>query len=122
MSSRIVIYYKLCYGINHLKAYIIEYIINFQEQKNNRFEGQNMGGGIKDMLSPPCQNMGGIYHPHPPRIYALGKGVNPCSNMGGYTSLVARGVRGYAPLPREKNLNVAIWCVNFVYIWIRFLL
>ena len=29
-------------------------------------------GGIKDMLSPPCQNMGGIYHPHPPRIYALG--------------------------------------------------
>ena len=28
-------------------------------------------GGIKDMLSPPCQNMGGIYHPHPPRIYAL---------------------------------------------------
>ena len=26
-----------------------------------------MGGGIKDMLSPPCQNMGGIYHPHPPQ-------------------------------------------------------
>ena len=24
-------------------------------------------GGIKDMLSPPCQNMGGIYHPHPPQ-------------------------------------------------------
>ena len=24
-------------------------------------------GGIKDMSSPPCQNMGGIYHPHPPQ-------------------------------------------------------
>ena len=38
----------------------------FQNKKNNRFEGQNIGG-IKDMLSPPCQNMGGIYHPHPPQ-------------------------------------------------------
>ena len=28
-------------------------------------------GGIKDMLSPPCQNMGGIHTPHPPGIYAL---------------------------------------------------
>ena len=24
-------------------------------------------GGIKDMLFPPCQNMGGIYHPYPPQ-------------------------------------------------------
>ena len=34
-------------------------------------------GGIKDMLSPPCQNMGGIYHPHPPQD------LRPCtqSNM-----------------------------------------
>ena len=32
-------------------------------------------GGIKDMLSPPCQNMGGIYHPHPRRIYALASAV-----------------------------------------------
>ena len=37
-----------------------------EQKKNKRFEGQNMGG-IKDMLSPPCQNMGGIYHPHPPQ-------------------------------------------------------
>ena len=51
---------------------------NFPEQKkNNRFESQNMGG-IKDMLSPPpCQNMKGIFHPHPPRIYALGGRSNP---------------------------------------------
>ena len=41
-------------------------LLIFQNKKNNRFEGQNMGG-IKDMLSPPCQNMGGIYHPHPPQ-------------------------------------------------------
>ena len=47
------------------KAYIIEHY-QFSRTKNNRFEGQNMGG-IKDMLSPPCQNMGGIHHPHPPR-------------------------------------------------------
>ena len=25
------------------------------------------GGGIKDMSFPPCQNMGGIHHPHPPQ-------------------------------------------------------
>ena len=24
-------------------------------------------GGIKDISSPPCQNMGGIHHSHPPR-------------------------------------------------------
>ena len=41
------------------------------QNKNTRFEGQNMGG-MKDMLSHPCQNMGGIHHPIPPRIYALG--------------------------------------------------
>ena len=57
------------------KAYIIEHY-QFSRTKNNRFEGQNMGGGIKDMLSPPppCQNMGGIHHPHPPGIYALAQG------------------------------------------------
>ena len=41
-----------------------------------------MGGGIKDMLSPPCQNMGGIHHSHPPhplRIYALGN--HPIKNI-----------------------------------------
>ena len=48
------------------------------------------GGGIKDMLSPPCQNMGGIYHPHPPRIYALATGdaynaIKSCLGDGGDT-------------------------------------
>ena len=55
----------MLYGTNHLKAYIIEYYI-FPDQKNNRYEGQNMGG-IKDMLSPTCQNMGRGTSPHPPR-------------------------------------------------------
>ena len=56
----------MLYGINHLKAYIIEHYYFSRTKKPNRFEGQNMGG-IKDMSSPPCQNMGGIYHPHPPQ-------------------------------------------------------
>ena len=33
----------------------------FSRTKKNRYEAQNMGGGIKDMLSPPCQNMEGGY-------------------------------------------------------------
>ena len=56
------------------KAYIIEHY-QFSITKSNRFEGQNMGGGggIKDMLSPPCQNMGG-YIP-PPEIYVLDSNI-----------------------------------------------
>ena len=50
-----------------LKSIHYRTLLIFQNKKKpNRFEGQNMGG-IKDMLSPPCQNMGGIYHPHPPQ-------------------------------------------------------
>ena len=40
----------------------------FQNKKNDL--RVKTWGGIKDMLSPPmspCQNMGGIYHPHPPQ-------------------------------------------------------
>ena len=55
-----------------LKSIHYRTLLIFQNKKNNRFEGQNMGG-IKDMLSPPpCQNMGGYITPIPPRIYALG--------------------------------------------------
>ena len=49
----------------------------FQNKKNYRFEGQNIGG-IKDIYmlsSPPCQNMGGIYHPHPPQD------LRPCTRL-----------------------------------------
>ena len=48
-----------------LKSIHYRTLLIFQN-KIKRFEGQNMGG-IKDMLSPPCQNMGGIHYPHPPR-------------------------------------------------------
>ena len=59
----------------------------FPEQKKpNRFEGQNMGG-IKDMLSPPCQNMGGYITPIPPRIYALEVYIN----MGLYLAAIPGG-------------------------------
>ena len=55
----------------HVRALLI-----FQNKKNNRLEGQNMGG-IKDMLSPPPMSKHGGYitptpPPHSPRIYALG--------------------------------------------------
>ena len=46
-------------------------LLIFLNKKNNRFEGQNMGGGIKDMLSPPCQNMGGYITPIPPGFTPL---------------------------------------------------
>ena len=46
-------------------------LLIFQNKKNNRFEGQNMGG-IKDMSSPPhVKTWGGYITPIPPRIYAL---------------------------------------------------
>ena len=53
------------------KAYIIEHY-QFSRTKKTDLSVKTWGGGIKDMLSPPCQNMGGIHHPHPPGIYALG--------------------------------------------------
>ena len=48
-----------------LKSIHYRTLLIFQNKKPNRFEGQNMGGGIKDMLSPPCQNMGGYITPSP---------------------------------------------------------
>ena len=48
-----------------LKSIHYRTLLIFQNKKKNKFEGQNMGG-MKDMLSPPCQNTGGIHHHHPP--------------------------------------------------------
>ena len=62
------------YAIWHQSLKSIHYriLLIFQTKKNNRFEGQNMGG-IKDMLSPPhVKTWGGYIPPHPPGIYALG--------------------------------------------------
>ena len=36
-----------------------------QNKKTNRFEDQNMGGGDKRHVIPPCQNMGGYITPTP---------------------------------------------------------
>ena len=75
MSSRSYILQIMLWH-QSLKSIHYRTLLIFLNKKNNRFEGQNMGGGIKDMLSPPpCQNMGGYITPIPPRIYALGYGV-----------------------------------------------
>ena len=65
MSLRSYILQIMLWLESILKSIHYRTLLIFQNKKNNRFEGQNMGG-IKDMLSPPYQNMGGIYHPHPP--------------------------------------------------------
>ena len=57
-----------------LKSIHYRTIFIFLNKKTTDLRVKTWGGGIKDMLSPPCQNMGGIYHPHPPRIYALVRG------------------------------------------------
>ena len=71
MSSRSYILQIMLWH-QSLKSIHYRTLLIFQNKKTNRFEGQNMGGGIKDMSSPPCQNMGGGYiTPIPPRMYAL---------------------------------------------------
>ena len=54
------------YAIWHQSLKIIHYrmLLIFQIKKNNRFEGQNMGG-IKDMLSPMSKHGGDTYPPPP---------------------------------------------------------
>ena len=62
-----------------LKSIYYRTLLIFQNKKPNRFEGQNVGG-IKDMLSPPCQNMGGdTSTPSPPGFtpLALFRGKSP---------------------------------------------
>ena len=53
-----------------LKGIHYRTLLIFQNKKTNKFEGQNMGG-IKDMLSPSCQNMGGYITPIPPGFTPL---------------------------------------------------
>ena len=49
-----------------LKSIHYRKLLIFQNKKNNKFEGQNMGGGTKDMLSPHVKRWGG-YIPLSPR-------------------------------------------------------
>ena len=47
-------------------------IINFPDQKNNRFEDQNMGGGDKRHVIPPMsKHVGDISPPSPPGFTPL---------------------------------------------------
>ena len=55
-----------------LKSIHYRKLLIFQNKKNNKFEGQNMGGGDKRHVIPPCQKMGGIYTPIPPGFTPLG--------------------------------------------------
>ena len=53
-----------------LKNIHYKMLLIFQNKKTTDLRVKTWGG-IKDMLSPPCQNMGGYITPIPPRIYAL---------------------------------------------------
>ena len=53
-----------------LKSIHYRTLLIFQTKKTTDLRVKTWGG-IKDMLSPPCQNMGGYITPIPPRIYAL---------------------------------------------------
>ena len=64
-----------------LKSIHYRTILIFQNKKNNRFEGQNMGG-IKEMLSPHVKTWGGYITPIPPRIYALDSDRYRCMSIG----------------------------------------
>ena len=68
---RVVIYYKLCY-IWHQSLKSIHYrtLLIFQNKKKHICGSKH--GGDKRHVIPLCQNMEGIYHPRPPRVYALG--------------------------------------------------
>ena len=62
------------YAIWHQSFKSIHYriLLIFQTKKNNRFEGQNMGGGDKRHVTPPpCQNMGGYIPPISPGFTPL---------------------------------------------------
>ena len=56
-SRRNFIYYKLFMAPITLK-HTIWNIINFPKQKNNRFEGQSMGGGTqRQVISHPSRDL-----------------------------------------------------------------
>ena len=72
-------------------------------------------GGIKDMLSPPCQNMGGIYHPHPPQD------LRPCWSLANVAPIFKKGNRVLAENYRPVSLT-CITCKLFEHIVCRHIL
>ena len=75
MSSRSYILQIMIWHQSFKSLHYNRTLLIFQNKKPNRFEGQNMGE-IKDMLSPPCQNMGGYITPIPPGFTPLPLYIN----------------------------------------------
>ena len=49
-----------------LKSINYRTLLIFQNKKTTDLRVKTWGGGDKRHVIPPCQNMGGIHHPHPP--------------------------------------------------------
>ena len=74
MSSRSYILQIMLWHQSLKNIHLLLNVINFPEQKNNRFEGQHMGG-IKDMLSPHVKTWGDISPPSTPGFTPLYSGL-----------------------------------------------
>ena len=70
MSSRSYILQIMLWH-QSLKSIHYRTLLIFQNKKNNRFEGQNMGGDKRHVILPMSKHGGGYITPIPPRIYAL---------------------------------------------------
>ena len=76
MSSRsyilqIMLWHQSLKSIHYRTLLILQ-----NNKKNNRFEGQNMGGDERHVIPPPCQNMGGdVSPPSPPGFTPLICGI-----------------------------------------------
>ena len=71
MSSRSYILQIMLWH-QSLKSIHYRTLLIFQNKKNNRFEGQNMGGGDKRHVIPPMSKHGGdILPPSPPGFTPL---------------------------------------------------
>ena len=64
MSSRSYILQSMLY--QSLKSVHYRTLLILQNKTTTDLRVKTWGGGIKDMLSPPCQNMGGYITPIPP--------------------------------------------------------
>ena len=72
MSSRSYILQSMLWH-QSLKSLHYKTLLILQNNKKTTDLRVKTWGDERDVI-PPCQNMGGMYHPHPPRIYALACG------------------------------------------------
>ena len=71
MSLRSYILQIMLWLESILKSIHYRTLLIFQNKKNNRFEGQNIGGDKRHVILPMSKHRGDISPPSPPRIYAL---------------------------------------------------